>query len=58
MMTELWLRNSENSMLFDACDLDLELMTLVLKFTHYLDIVVSYSQTKIEVNKSSGSKIV
>ena len=39
--------------LFDACDLDFDPMTLVLKLD--LDIMVTYLHTINEVNKSNGS---
>ena len=52
MVQKLWLGNTENVMLFDACDIDLDPMTLILKLD--LDMMVTYLQTKSEVNGSKG----
>ena len=43
-------------MLFDACDLDFDPMTLVLKLNQ--DIMVTYWYTTNEVNSSLGSKVM
>ena len=45
MVQKLWLRNTERSMLFDSCDLDFDLMTLVLGLDP--DIMVTYWYTKM-----------
>ena len=42
-------------MLFDACDLDLDPLTLLLKLD--TDMVVTYIDAKTEVNRSNGLKV-
>ena len=41
------LRNTEKFMLFDVCDLDFDLMTLVLELD--LDMMVTYFCTEMEL---------
>ena len=52
---KLWLRNTENLVLFHICDLDFDPMTLILKLN--LGMVLTYLHVTNEVNRSKGSKL-
>ena len=54
MGQKLWLRNTENFMLFNACDPHFDPMTLILKLD--LDMVVTYIHATNMVNRSKGLK--
>ena len=49
-------QNTENFVLFDACDLNFEPMTLILKVD--LDMVVTYLHAKNKANRSKGLKVL
>ena len=56
IIQKLWLRNTKKIMLFNACDLGLDPMTLILELD--LDTIVTYLYTKNEVNRSKSSKVM
>ena len=56
MFQKLCLRNTGKFILFDSCDIDFDLITLVLKLD--LDIMVTYFYAQNEVKSSFGSKII